>query len=94
MPQQTVNPIVSFLPFIFILIIFYFLLIKPQKNKQAEHQKMLKNLKKNDEVITSAGIYGTVVNVKDTTVILRIDENVKIEILKDFISTVRKSVNT
>jgi preprotein translocase subunit YajC len=52
---------------------------------------MLKEIKKNDEVITSGGVYGTVINVKDTTVILRIDDNVKVEILKNFISVVRKS---
>ncbi|MDP2938983.1 MAG: preprotein translocase subunit YajC [Candidatus Omnitrophota bacterium] len=94
MPQQSVNPIINLLPLVVIFIIFYFLLIRPQKTKQMEHQKMLSNLKKNDEVITSSGIYATVVNVKDATVILRIDENVKIEILKDFISSVRKSANS
>lgn len=91
MPQQTVNPIINLLPLVFIFVIFYFMLIRPQKAKQTEHQKMLKNLKKNDEVITAGGIYGTIVNVKDATVILRIDDNVKIEIQKDFISVVRKS---
>jgi preprotein translocase subunit YajC len=58
-----------------------------------EHKKMIQNLKKNDEVITTGGIYGTIVNVKDNTVILRIDDNVKIEIQKDFISVVRKTAN-
>ncbi len=94
MPQQTVSPLVNLLPLVFIFVIFYFLLIRPQKTKQKEHQNMLQALKKNDEVITAGGIYGTVINVKDNTVILRIDENVKIEIQKDFISVVRKSVNS
>ncbi len=91
MAQQTVSPIVNLLPLIIVFVIFYFLLIKPQKAKQSEHQKMVQNLKKNDEVVTAGGIYGTIVNVKDATVILRIDDNVKIEIQKDFISVVRKS---
>ncbi len=91
MPQQTISPIINLLPLVFIFVIFYFLLIRPQKAKQKEHQKMLQALKKNDEVVTAGGIYGTVVNVKDTTVILRVDDNVKIEIQKEFISVVRKS---
>lgn len=95
MPQaQTVNPIVNFVPLIFIFIIFYFLLIRPQKAKEKEHQKMLTNLNKNDEVVTSSGIHGTIVNVKDKTVILRIDDNVKIELEKNCISYKKKATGT
>jgi preprotein translocase subunit YajC len=78
------------MPIIFIFIIFYFLLIRPQKKVQADHKKMLAQLKKNDDVTTSGGIYGTVVNVKDDTVVLRVDDNVKIEVLKTAISVVRR----
>lgn len=88
--QQTVNPIVNFFPLILIFVIFYFLLIRPQKAKEKEHQKMLANLNKNDEVVTSSGVHGTVVNVKDKTVILRIDDNVKIEIEKNCIAYIKK----
>jgi preprotein translocase subunit YajC len=91
MPQSTVSPIVNFLPLIFIFIIFYFLLIRPQKTKDKEHQKMLSNLNKNDEVVTSSGIHGTIVNVKDKTLILRIDDNVKIEIEKNCVAYKKKS---
>ena len=73
-----------------IFAIFYFLLIRPQKRKQKEHEKMLANIKKNDEVITIGGIYGTVINVKDASVILRVDDNVKIEFQKNAISTIKK----
>ena len=91
MPQaQTVNPIVNLIPFIFIFIIFYFLLIRPQKTKEQEHHKMLEKLDKNDEVVTSGGIHGTIVNVKETSVVLRIDDNVKIEVEKSCISYVMK----
>ena len=84
--QQVVSPIINLLPLIAIFIIFYFLLIRPQKAREKEHQKMLGNLNKNDEVVTSSGIHGTIVNVKDKTVILRIDDNVKIEIEKNSIT--------
>ncbi len=94
-PQASqVNPIVNLFPLIFIFIIFYFLLIRPQKAKDKEHQKMLQNLNKNDEVVTSGGIHGTVVNVKDKSVILRVDDNVKIEVEKNCIAYVKKLQDT
>jgi len=80
----------SLIPFILIFVIFYFLLIRPQKAKEKEHSKMLANLNKNDEVVTSSGIHGTIVNVKDKTVVLRIDDNVKIEIEKNAIAYVKR----
>lgn len=92
MPQGSQASLVSsFFPMIIIFIIFYFMIIRPQKQKEKEHQDKLKNLHKNDEVITSGGIHGTIVNVKDTTLILRIDENVKIEIEKNCIADVIKT---
>lgn len=87
MPQSpAVNPLINLFPLIFIFIIFYFLLIRPQKMKEKEHQRLLKNLNKNDEVVTSSGIHGTIVNLKDKTLTLRIDDNVKIEIDKNCIA--------
>ncbi len=84
------SPMVHFIPIILIFGIFYFLLIRPQKQKQDEHKTMVSGLKKNDEVITAGGIHGTVVNVKDRSVIVRVDDNVKIEIERDFVSTIVK----
>ncbi|MDD5246143.1 MAG: preprotein translocase subunit YajC [Candidatus Omnitrophica bacterium] len=90
MSAQTGNPLVSLFPLVIIFVIFYFLLIRPQKAKEKEHQKMLSALNKNDEVVTSSGIHATVVNVKDKTATLRIDENVKIEVEKSCIAFVKK----
>jgi preprotein translocase subunit YajC len=84
--QQAVNPLVNLFPLILIFVIFYFMLIRPQQTKEKEHQKMITDLNKNDEVVTSSGIHGTIVNVKDKTIILRIDDNVKIEIEKNCIA--------
>lgn len=93
MPQgQAVNPFINLVPFIAIFAIFYFVLIRPQKAQEKEHRKMLEGLNKNDEVVTSSGIHGTIVNVKEKTVMLRVDENVKIEIEKNSISYKKKSV--
>ena len=71
-----------------IFVIFYFLLIRPQQKKQKEHQKMLEGVKKGDTVVTSGGMYGTVVGVKDNVVVLKIAENVKVEFAKGSISQV------
>jgi preprotein translocase subunit YajC len=91
MPQSTAaNPLVQLLPLALIFIIFYFLLIRPQKQKEKEHQKMLEGINKNDEVVTLSGIHGTIVNVKEKTLILRIDENVKIEIEKNSVAYIKK----
>jgi preprotein translocase subunit YajC len=91
MQPQAANPIMSFVPLLIIFIIFYFMLIRPQKKKEQEHQKMLGNLAKNDEVVTSSGIHGTIINVKEKSVILRIDENVKIEIERNCIAYIKKA---
>ena len=93
MGQQSVNPMLNLLPLILVFLVFYFLLIKPQKDRQAEHKKILQNLKKNDEVITAGGLHGTVVNVKDKSVVLRVDENTRVEVEKDYIVTVKKNAN-
>ncbi|MBU1006444.1 MAG: preprotein translocase subunit YajC [Candidatus Omnitrophica bacterium] len=85
------NAIASLMPIIFIFGIFYFLLIRPQKKKQKEHENMVSELKKNDEVVTNGGVHGTVMNVKDVTLVLKIDENVKIEINKSAIAYLKKS---
>ncbi len=84
------SPLVGFMPIILIFFIFYFLLIRPQKKKQMEHQNMVSNLKKNDEVVTSGGIHGTVVNVKENSVVVRVDENVKLEIQKSAVAYLKK----
>ena len=74
-----------------IFVIFYLLIIKPQKKKQLDHQKIMQALKKNDEVITIGGIHGTIVNVKDKSLVLRIADNIKIEIQKSAIAGLKKS---
>ncbi len=89
--QTAGNPLISLMPIIVIFVIFYFLLIRPQKKAQADHKKLVSELKKNDEVITSGGIYGTIINVKDNSIVLRIDDNVKIEVQKNAVSTIKKS---
>jgi preprotein translocase subunit YajC len=78
----------SFLPLILIFVIFYFLLIRPQQKKAKQHQEMLGKLKKNDEVMTSGGIYGKVMALADNVVTLEVAPNVRIRVNRPQISTV------
>ena len=76
------------LPFLLIIVIFYFFLIRPQNKKQKETQKMLDALKKGDKVITIGGIHGTVSSVKENTVIIKVDDDCKLEFNRTAISSV------
>jgi len=77
-------------PLVLIFAIFYFMLIRPQRKQEKNRQNMINSLNKNDEVVTTGGIHGTIVNTKEKSVTLRIDENVKIEIEKNSIANKKK----
>lgn len=70
------------------ILIFYFLLIRPQQKRQKEMQKMIGALKRGDRVLTSGGLYATVWDVKDDRVIVKIAEEVKVEVAKSAIQAV------
>ncbi|MCD6080102.1 MAG: preprotein translocase subunit YajC [Candidatus Omnitrophica bacterium] len=89
-PAVQPNPLAAFLPLILIFFIFYFLLIRPQHKKQKEHQNVLENLKKNDEVLTIGGIYGVIQDIKKNTVVLKVDDETKILIDKTAVARVVK----
>lgn len=91
-PDQAANPLLAtpIIPYIIIFAIFYFILLKPQKDKQKQQKEMINQLKKNDRVVTAGGIHGTIATVKEKTVMVRVDDNVKIEMDKESISTVIK----
>jgi preprotein translocase subunit YajC len=80
--------LMSFLPFILIIGIFYFLIIRPQNKKQKETQKMLSALKKGDKIVTIGGVHGTIQSVKESSVIVRVDDNCRIEFSRSAISGV------
>ncbi len=73
-----------------LVAIFYFLIIRPQQQRQKQHQRTINSLEPNVNVTTYGGILGTVVRVKDDTVIIKIAENVKIEVLKSAIAYASK----
>ena len=79
------------MPFVFVFVIMYFVLLRPQKKRQQEQQRLTASLKTGDRVVTNAGIHGLIANVKGTTVMLKVADNVKIEMEKSAVTTVLKS---
>jgi preprotein translocase subunit YajC len=79
-----------FVPFILIFVIMYFLMFRPQKKRQQEQQRLISSLKTGDHVVTNAGIHGLIANVKETTVMLKVADNVKIEVEKSAVTNVQK----
>ena len=67
----------TFIPFLLIGLLFYFMILRPERQRRSDQAGMLENLKKNDRIVTSGGIYGTVVNVQkgDSDVVIKVDEN-------------------
>jgi preprotein translocase subunit YajC len=81
--------LVSFLPFVLIIGVFYLLLIRPNQKKQQQWQQMLSNLKSGDKVTTTGGIRGTIIIIKDDAIQLRIPpDNIKLEVIKSAIASV------
>jgi preprotein translocase subunit YajC len=80
--------LVSFLPILLIFVIFYLLLILPQQRKQKQHVSMINSLKKGDQVLTTSGMYGSIVDVKEQKIVLKIADEVKIEIIKSAVAAV------
>jgi preprotein translocase subunit YajC len=71
-----------------VFAVFYFLIIRPQRKKQKETKAMLEALKKGDRVVTIGGIRGSVQDVKEKTIVVKVDDNAKIEFTKDAVSGV------
>lgn len=81
------DPIMSFLPFIVIFVLFYFMLIRPQMKRAKEQKKMIDALQKGDEVVTSGGMLGKVAKVGEQYVSLEVADNVTIQVQKATIQT-------
>jgi preprotein translocase subunit YajC len=87
-PASTQQNLIGMLPIVAIIAIFYFLIIRPQNKKQKETQRMLKELKKGDRVVTIGGIHGLIQSVREGSVILKVDENCKVEFSRNAIASV------
>lgn len=79
------NPLMSLLPFLLIIVVFYFFMIRPQMKRQKEVAAFRNSLQKGDKVVTTGGIYGKIVEIKDNYILLQVDDNVKLRVDKNAI---------
>ncbi|KHE90916.1 MAG: preprotein translocase subunit YajC [Candidatus Scalindua rubra] len=85
------NPMMQFLPLMVIMFaVMYFLIIRPQKQKEKKRQEMISNVRKHDKIVTAGGVHGVVVSVKENEVIVRVDDakDVKIKVDKSALTSV------
>jgi len=76
------NPLMTFLPLILIIVVFYFFMIRPQVKKQKDLRKYRESVKKGDKIVTTGGIYGKIVDIKDNVVVIDVGDQVRIKIDK------------
>lgn len=93
-PAPAASPgsgLLGLLPFVFIFVIMYYVMLRPQMRRQKEQARLVSALKTGDRVVTSSGIHGLISNVKDTTVIVKVADNVKLEMDKTAVTSVMKT---
>jgi preprotein translocase subunit YajC len=90
--QQTQQPsggLIQFLPLVFILVIFYLVVFLPARRRQKKLEEMISNLKSGDKIVTTGGIYGTIVGFKGDRIQVRVAENVKVEMSRNAITALQ-----
>ncbi len=88
--ETPASPLILLWPWVMIFGIFYLLIFRPQRLKQKELEKMISQLEKGDKVVTSGGLLGIVVGLKEKIVVVKIAENVKVEVLRGSITSVER----
>jgi len=78
--------LIQFLPIVFMLIIFYFLMIRPQQKRMKEHKEMVEALKKGDELVTNGGLGGTITKVGDAYLTVKIADGVEVNVQRQAVS--------
>ena len=87
-PLAEPSPFSGILPIILMVVLFYFLLIRPQQKKMKEHKQMVEALRRGDKVVTSGGIHGTVSKVEDDALLVEIAPDVKVKVEKTMVTAV------
>ncbi|MBI3597618.1 MAG: preprotein translocase subunit YajC [Nitrospirae bacterium] len=82
--------VVSFLPFVLIFVVFYFLLILPQQRKQKKHRTLLEALKKGDRVLTTGGLLGTVAALNKDVVTIQVADNVRVKVRREYVAELQE----
>lgn len=91
-PAAQQNPFMSMVPLVLVFLVFYFLMLRPQKKRMEEERKYVENLKKGEEVYTKAGLIGTVYGITDKVITLEMDGNAKVKVLKSHIAGSTKDI--
>ena len=92
-PDGTTSFLVNFAPLIFIFVIFYFLMIRPQQKKMKEHREAINSVQRNDQIVTAGGLVAKVTKVDEHEVEAEIAPNVKVKIVKGTIAEVRRAAS-
>ncbi len=88
--EAPASPLILLWPWVMIFGIFYLLIFRPQRLKQKELEKMISQLEKGDKVVTSGGLLGIVAGLKEKIVVVKIADNVKVEVLRSSITNVER----
>lgn len=90
-PAGQPNPLIQFLPFVAIIVLFYFLLIRPQQQARKKHQEMVNAVRRGDTVVTSGGMIGKVTKVTEGSdeIMVELAEGVQFKVIKGTLSDVR-----
>ncbi|OQY05081.1 MAG: preprotein translocase subunit YajC [Bacteroidetes bacterium 4572_117] len=86
-PKEGENPLVSLLPLVLIIVVFYFFMIRPQMKKQKDLRKYREAVKNGDKIMTIGGIHGKVIEVSDQTVIIEVENKMRLKVEKSALVT-------
>lgn len=81
-PQPGANPLVSLLPLVLIIVVFYFFMIRPQVKRQKELTNYRNSLRKGDKIVTTGGIYGKIAEIDETTIIIEVEDKMRLKVDK------------
>jgi preprotein translocase subunit YajC len=85
-PGVKSNPLTTFLPFLLIIVVIYFFMIRPQSKKAKQAKLFKEDLKKGDKIVTIGGIIGKIIEVRENEFLIEVGDGVKLNIMKDAVS--------
>ena len=91
-PPNGMSMVMGFLPWILIFGAFYFLMIMPKNKERKKREEMLKNIQRSDRVLTRGGVWGTVADIRENVLVLKIAENTKVDVDRSYVDSVEKAV--
>ena len=90
-PDSPLGGLLSLAPMLLILVAFYVIFMLPQNKERKKKEEMLKNIQRGDRVLTRGGIYATVADIRENVLVLKINENSKVEVDRSYIDSIEKA---